>query len=229
MRIILLILLYFNITLAADIFNQNSVEVFNSGIQGNNTQRLLNRLDIDCLNLNPDLVILMVGTNDFLSETKYLAPSVYESNLDSLVKQIISNSCLILMTIPPVNSEYFYSRHPKEFCADVEERIVECNNIIYKVAKKYKVKVIDVWDYFNSIGDVADRNSLFRNMLNCGEKDGVHLTVFGNKVLATIVYSFIKENNYGFKRIVCFGDSITYGAKVNRNQTYPAYLSELVR
>ncbi|HEX2949579.1 MAG TPA: GDSL-type esterase/lipase family protein, partial [Armatimonadota bacterium] len=41
-------------------------EVLNAGVGGNNTRMLLERLDADVLAQHPDLVVLMVGTNDAL-------------------------------------------------------------------------------------------------------------------------------------------------------------------
>jgi len=45
-------------------------QVINSGIKGNTTTDILGRLKKDVLDKKPDLVILMVGTNDMLNSKK---------------------------------------------------------------------------------------------------------------------------------------------------------------
>ena len=64
-----------------------SAQVINAGVGGNTTKDLLVRIDRDVIDLNPDLVIVMVGTNDMLNSRKMVSYSDYTSNLELLVKK----------------------------------------------------------------------------------------------------------------------------------------------
>jgi lysophospholipase L1-like esterase len=45
----------------------NMVRITNAGINGNDTDSLLSRLEKDVIQQTPRLMVLMVGTNDMLS------------------------------------------------------------------------------------------------------------------------------------------------------------------
>ncbi len=47
-------------------------EVLNKGVAGNNSKDLMVRVDNDVINEQPDLVIIMVGTNDMINSKKFL-------------------------------------------------------------------------------------------------------------------------------------------------------------
>ena len=53
--------------LLSSIVFSNEVEVINAGVGGNSSANLLKRVHEDVIAKQPDLVILMVGTNDALT------------------------------------------------------------------------------------------------------------------------------------------------------------------
>ncbi|MNY53777.1 GDSL-like Lipase/Acylhydrolase [compost metagenome] len=78
-------------------------------------------------------------------------------------------------------------------------------------------------------------NSLILNQKNFGKEDGVHPTKQGYQLIAETVYGYLKKNRLlkRGKKIICFGDSITYGAYMSgegtsNGDTYPAFLSRLI-
>jgi lysophospholipase L1-like esterase len=74
-------------------------DVINSGIGGNNSIDLLERIDKDCLSHQPALTILMVGTNDMNSK-KYVPIKDFEKNLRSIIDKILKiKSQLLLMNL----------------------------------------------------------------------------------------------------------------------------------
>ncbi|HEX2628060.1 MAG TPA: GDSL-type esterase/lipase family protein, partial [Chitinophagaceae bacterium] len=88
--------------------------IINSGVNGNTTTNLLKRIDTDCLAHKPELVIMMVGTND-MNNGKFVAPDKYKVNLESLSDRIMeSGSKLLLMSILPFYEPYLLTRHPAE-------------------------------------------------------------------------------------------------------------------
>jgi len=66
----------------------NKADIRNAGINGNNTADLLGRLNDDVLLKHPDLVVLMVGTNDMLSPEKGIILELYEENYQKIIGEI---------------------------------------------------------------------------------------------------------------------------------------------
>ena len=88
--------------LLSSVVFSSEVEVINAGVGGNSSANLLPRVHEDVIAKHPDLVILMVGTNDALNSQKLTAPEVFVANLEKLVTEMTgSGSEVILMTIPP--------------------------------------------------------------------------------------------------------------------------------
>jgi lysophospholipase L1-like esterase len=68
-----------------------------------------------------------------------------------------------------------------------------------------------------------------------GIEDGLHPTRDGYRLIAQEVYRYLKQHQLLKKnrRIICFGDSITYGAFMDgkgtaEGDTYPAFLKNLL-
>jgi lysophospholipase L1-like esterase len=213
-----------------------AVTVSNAGINGNNTEDLLKRLDKDVISKNPDLVVLMIGTNDMLNVRNMLSLEQYEANYQKLIGLIKKKAPVILMTIPPVNSEYILQRQNREIyaAASPSEKVDAANAIIRRLAKKNKCKLIDLYEILQACGGSSiDKNSLFQNEANWNINDGVHPTVEGYRVIGTAVFQAV---NYLFpdcSGIVCFGDSITFGYKMTGQGTvngdsYPAVLNRMI-
>ena len=206
--------------------------IINAGIPGNNTQDLLDRLDKDCLAHSPDLTILMAGTNDGLNHAKYIPADIYKENMHRLVQRISeSGSKVLLMTLLPFYSPYLLTRHPAAFFAteSPEERRIALNNIIKEMAGTAQTSLLDMGSLFEKIGNIGTEAScLLLNESNSPRKDGVHPTPDGYRVIALAVYDYIMYNNLPNGRIVCFGDSITWGDGSLDKASYPAYLKRLI-
>lgn len=215
----------------------DALEVLNRGIGGNNSRHLLKRVDSDVLAAEPDLVVLMVGTNDMLNSGAAVPLEEYRANLRTLAEQILgAGARLVLMTIPPCDEPALFSRHPRAFfeTRSPGERIADANAEVVRLAKEMGIPVVDVFQILNSIGAPGpDASSVLRNLANCGVNDGVHPTPEGYRLIATALYQEIAGMNERPKRIVCFGDSITYGhgaagAGTSEGDTYPGFLAKLL-
>lgn len=80
-----------------------------------------------------------------------------------------------------------------------------------------------------------NRDSIIQNEWNMQVPDGVHFTAEGNELLADLVVDRLVELHSLFPavRIVCFGDSLTYGSRMkgagtSTGHTYPAYLKNKI-
>ncbi|MDQ7949655.1 MAG: SGNH/GDSL hydrolase family protein [Pedobacter sp.] len=212
------------------------VKITNAGYNGNNTEDLLKRLDKDVFAKDPQLVIMMIGTNDMLNERNRLSFAQYEKNYQELITLIKKKSKLMIMTIPPVNDEYIFARQDRKAYGESRPQswVDSANRIIKKLAKKNKVKLIDLHQVLTACGGAGvDQESLFQNMANSGITDGVHPTKIGYRVIGTAVFQAIQYNMPGVESIVCFGDSITFGYQMTgmgtvKGDSYPAVLNRMM-
>lgn len=204
----------------------------NAGVGGNNTIDMLKRVRKDCLNFKPDLTILMAGTND-MNSVKYVPLEQYKQNLTRLLDSIKSSgSKVLLMNILPFYEPYLLTRHPKAFYGKEGPagRQAAVNAAIAKIAKEADVPLIDIHHYFEKVGKVGlDKYSLIRNEANSGLTDGIHPTVDGYRLIASLVYQRIISEGLPHSRIVCFGDSITKGDGSIDKNSYPAFLKSLLQ
>ena len=209
--------------------------VFNEGIGGNNTYDILARLDSDVLSHQPDLVVMMIGTNDVLNSGNSVPLDQYEANLTQLVQRITnSGSQLAMMTILPCYEPYLLERHPASFYGDdgPNGRVKLANVAVQQVAATYGIPVVDTYTLFELYGNVGETvDSLIRNEVNSGMRDGVHPTPEGYDLIGNAVADTIDTYNLPTSKVVCVGDSITYGAYVvgagtATGETYPSVLSQ---
>lgn len=189
--------------------NTTSVTVINAGVAGNNTRDLLKRVQKDVIDQNPDLVVMMIGTNDFCNDRKFISIRKYESNLNRLILSISQRSKLILLTIPPVQWKKLFERHDRnKYPKNYLNLINRCNEIIKSKDCYGIVYIIDLHHYFNCLG----QNWLL---------DGVHQNDEANRAMAAIIYQYILDNFdiSEIKKIICFGDSITESRKLKVRYT----------
>ena len=215
---------------------QDSVQVYNAGINGNTTANLLKRVERDVLSRNPDLVILMVGTNDMMHPNKSVSIQEYETNYQQLIDRIREKAHLILMTIPPIYTPYVIKRKP-QFNGDekaLQSRFDSANKVICHLAAKNHLPLIDMHHILLASGGAnTDKDGLFQNEANFGIEDGVHPVAAGYKVMAAAVYQTILGYKPKSKTIVCFGDSITKGYRLKgegrtEGEPYPAVLKRML-
>ncbi len=232
-RLILLLLIVLRVgTLSARPFC-DSIIVVNKGLGGNNSNELLARLDADVLTLKPNLVVLMVGTNDFLNTKKLVSMEQYQLNLKTIATSIKeSGSQLIVMSSPPVDSTFLYQRHDKSLYADVPNIMLQTvNGMVAKMALETDVFYINLFDKFQSHNIPIHNQDLFiRNEYNSGSNDGVHPTDLGYHFIAKVIHQFIVKNDElsSVRTIVCFGDSITKGVGSSKRNSYPAQLEQML-
>lgn len=103
------------------------------------------------------------------------------------------------------------------------------NEIIRKVAAKYKTGLLDMGQIFQAVGKVAtDNDSLIQNELNSGKTDGVHPTPNCYRFMTLSIFEYIMYKNLPKNGIVCFGGSITNGDGSIDDKSYPGYLNKLL-
>jgi len=214
----------------------DSVIVINAGRNGNSTKDLLLRVDKDVLAVKPQIVVMMIGTNDRFNSKKLISIDEYERNYQRLITKIKKQSVLILMTIPPVNDRYIILRKPELNLRGngPNARVDSVNAVIKLLAEKNQCTLLDLNKILAGCGGAGtDKNDLFQNETNFGIADGVHPTAAGCRVIAAAVYQTVHMLKPEAKSVICFGDSITRGYRLEgegstEGQTYPAVLKKIL-
>ena len=199
-----------------------SAQVINAGVGGNNSINLLERLDVDVLQQAPNLVILLVGTNDMLNSKKMISYRDYEENLKKIIQKIKQRGAeIIIMTPPPVDSVYLFNRHDRKAYKEVPNVKLDSTRLIIKnLAEINSLGYIDLFQIFSDMSlPIHNKDLFFRNERNSNVKDGVHPTSLGYRFIAETVFDYLKNNQFLNKdqKIICFGDSITNGAGTNHS------------
>jgi lysophospholipase L1-like esterase len=205
--------------------------VINAGIGGNNTVEMLARMEKDCLSQQPDLTVLMAGTND-MNSRKHVPLADYERNMRTMVQAIAqTGSKVLLMTILPGYENYVFTRHPEAFYQPqgYAARRNAVNDVVRKIAFDMQQTLLDMGHIFSRAGNIGEeKDSLIMNEANSGVKDGIHPTAEGYRLMGVVVYDCIMQQKLPHKKIVCFGDSITHGDGGTDGHSYPAYLKKLL-
>jgi len=163
------------------------------GINGAATFSFLKceRFAMELKEINPDLVILSLGTNDGYG--KGYSDSVYYSNLDSLIKIVKSanNNCQILITVP--NDDYYKRRYPNKNTAKQEKTII-------KLAKDRNVLV---WNLYRIMGGFGSSKIWYS--LGLMKYDKIHFTPTGYRLKGDLFFSaFMKGYDKYLQKSVNF-------------------------
>lgn len=124
--------------------------------------------------LDPDWIILSIGTNDAYS--RYFKPDEYFQQYDSLVSMITEAipDAAILLTVP--NDSYLYRRYVNRNTEKVKE-------VIGQIASRYDC---GVWDFYTIMGGL---NSIIAwQHFNLASRDRIHFTVNGYLLIGDLFF-----------------------------------------
>jgi lysophospholipase L1-like esterase len=225
---LLLVLLGYNLSGAG-----NMIQVINKGVGGSNTTHGLRRFQRDVVAHKPNCLIIFFGMNDAINPRRLLTPVQFSKNLQKMIDNSRQTGIkqLLLVTVNPIITKYVIARHKKMLGQDLNAKIVAINNVIRKISTKNKIPLVDFYKIVTKHGGATEaENSLIRNTANQNSTDGVHPTPAAYKLLAGKIADLLKGKVVAGNKIVCFGDSITYGANIKGagtiyGETYPAWLS----
>ncbi len=132
--------------------------IINKGISGDTTDRVLERLNRDVIDLAPSAVFLLMGTNDIGSG---FSNNTVLVNYERAILRIAKNGPAIKLFLESILPTRGIDNRPTE-------RIQLLNVEIHKLAMKYGIKFLDIYPLFiNGNGDLAEEFS----------DDGLHLTL----------------------------------------------------
>lgn len=127
----------------------------------------------DCLDWQPDVVVIKLGTNDSKTHHQPLIATDFDNDMQQMIDQLRalpSNPRILLCTPIPAYKDSW----------TINEGVIanEIIPIINRVAKRNKLEVIDLHTLFVNDGDVMD--------------DGIHPNDKGVKQMAEIVSKYLK-------------------------------------
>ena len=149
----------------------------NRGISGQTTPQMLLRFRADVINLNPELVIILAGTNDIAGNTGPSSIKMIAHNIISMAELAMINDIkIILCSVLPV---YDYTWKPG---LNPVGKISALNGIIRDYAQNNGITYLD---YYSSMAD--DRKGLIEDFTY----DGVHPNKLGYTIMGSLLETAI--------------------------------------
>jgi lysophospholipase L1-like esterase len=151
----------------------------NRGISGQTTPQMLVRFRQDVINLNPEIVVIMAGTNDIAGNTGPSTLEMIENNLQSMAELAEANGIkVILASVLPA------SDFPWKPGLEPADKILKLNSWI----KEYTIKKKFIYlDYYSAMVD--EQGGLKKELSG----DGVHPNEEGYKVMVPLTEKAIEN------------------------------------
>lgn len=148
------------------------VEVVNSGVGGDTTRRVIERLDKDVFQYEPDILLIMFGLNDALNIYRSISVEEYENNLRTIIELASYRGIkAILMTPNPVTEKYIRYENGKSL-----KKLYLYVERVRKIAEDLRIPLIDIFKLFSE-------DDFYRDRLY----DGVHPDYTGQSILASYI------------------------------------------
>ena len=168
-----------------------------------NRKGLLEKLkETKCLNLKPDIIILLIGTNNVMDNIDFdLTINNFISLIEYILNNMNKNSILFINTIPDMdpNHETNYNWFPYYRKDNIDD--IEVKNDVNNNVKKYNNKIKEIIeDYRNKNYNIRieDLNPIIKDLDNLFI-DGIHPNNNGYKIIGEfwteIIDKYLKEIN----------------------------------
>tara|TARA_Y100000588_G_C14141282_1_gene876187 strand:+ start:495 stop:1160 length:666 start_codon:yes stop_codon:yes gene_type:complete len=157
-----------------------SESYINRGIGGQTTPQMLVRFRKDVIDLNPDIVVILAGTNDIAGNTGPSNVDMITNNIFSMAEISMKNNIrIIISSILPVYI-YPWADHIK----NVPETISKINQRLKRFCLENNSTYLD---YYSSMVD--EKLGLKHEYTT----DGVHLNKEGYELMSSLVYEILKK------------------------------------
>lgn len=148
--------------------------VINTAISGNASQNIVNDFELRVAKYNPDVVFLMIGTNDAAIE-RDISPGQFGENLLILIERIRAiKSIPILMSPNRIVAEQSLNRSRLEDYVFRMREVVKDKNIVF----------VDNWEIWNNELQNKYEGKVNKKLLN----DLLHPNGYGHKELAIALF-----------------------------------------
>ncbi len=161
-----------------DFSKSSGQAVYNRGIGGDTTDRLLERLQDNVLNIKPKNIVLLIGTNDI---SRGLPLEISVQNVDKIIKA--SKECnpdinFILEAVYPINKKM-----RDKFEKRSNKKIGEMNKEFIKLCEKHNC----VWCDFTD--KLKDKNGQLKEEYTY---DGLHINSMAYEIVAENVIPLLR-------------------------------------
>lgn len=157
--------------LLLDKFPSIEWEIINKGVNGDTTRDALFRLKEDVLDLKPDYVTILFGTNDSsLNEDTYVSPFEFSVNLNKIAESIKKTGAVPVFITPTPIIDFDFLPY------NTNDRIEKYCSLISETAEKYLCPFFDLNDFMSSFcGNSLEYLIQF---------DGIHINEKGYEIIA---------------------------------------------
>lgn len=164
-------------------FSQTTEQaVYNRGISGDTSDRLLERLECNALNISPKNLVILIGTNDIGIglPTEYTLNNIKE--ILQRTQKLCSNTNIVLQAIYPVNSHLSIIAR-QMVSKRSNKKILAVNEELHKIALENKVQWLDLTKVLSDEkGRLAKEYSF----------DGLHLNAQGFEIVSENIIPLLK-------------------------------------
>ena len=150
-------------------------EVFNRGISGNKVFQLDERWEVDCLEIQPELVSILIGVNDFwhtLSSGYEGTAEIFERDYRALLHRTFEQ----LPNASVIIGEPFVVKGGTAITDDWFPAFAEYQEIALKLAREYNTGFVPYQAYFDKALETAP--------VSYWCPDGVHPSIAGSVMMA---------------------------------------------
>ena len=167
---------------ASPAFFENE-HLVNRGIGGQTSIQMLGRFRADVINLQPQLVVILAGTNDIAGNTGDVSLEEVRDNVESMVELAKANGItpLVCSVLPAADFPWRAGKNPAE-------RIPALNTLLKEMAENHQVPYVDYYSAMANTNNGLDPVWAY---------DGVHPTAEGygemEKVLIPVLDQLLPE------------------------------------
>lgn len=200
-------LLLFHLTRFPDI----PVTVYNCGVSGDDTERVLRRLEDDILINKPTKVVIMLGMNDVrrslyepqlevtptLLKQREEALHLYKKNYQQIVNELLSRKIKVILQKPTIYDQT--AELSTISCWGVNDALKQCADFIQHIADRHKLQCIDYWTILNEMNQELQKKEPTATLIS---KDRVHPQSTGHFIMFNQYLKTAKAPEYVSKMII---------------------------
>jgi len=156
----------------------NNKAIVNRAISGQTTPQMLIRLKADVIDLNPDVVMILAGTNDIAGNTGPSTLKMIMDNISSMSELATANGITVVLcaVLPTLDYPWKPGLNPSE-------KIIALNKMIQDYANQKGLIYLDYYSF------LVDEQGGFKPQLTF---DGVHPNTEGYLQMAPLTLETIK-------------------------------------
>lgn len=154
------------------------LKVYNRGISGDTSDRLLERIEDNLLNIAPSKVFLLIGINDLCRGADVEFTFAVIQMIISVIRAALPKTEVILECVYPVHLE----GTPFETLGDESQRVRELNALLKPYAFENNIPCIDLTE------ELQDENGYFDSRYTY---DGLHPNEEGYKIVTKAIAKYL--------------------------------------